>query len=27
VVQPGMRVAAGSSILARRRDREQPHGA
>jgi len=26
VVQPGMRVAAGSSILARRRDREQPHG-
>jgi len=27
VVQPGMRVAAGSSILARRRDREQTHGA
>ena len=27
VVQPGMRVAAGSSILARRRDREQLHGA
>ena len=26
-VQPGMRVAAGSSILARRRDREQIHGA
>jgi phosphatidylserine decarboxylase len=26
VVQPGVRVAAGSSILARRRDREQPHG-
>jgi phosphatidylserine decarboxylase len=27
VVQPGMRVAAGSSILARRRDREPSHGA
>jgi len=27
VVQPGMRVAAGSSILAHRRDREQSHGA
>jgi phosphatidylserine decarboxylase len=27
VVQPGMRVAAGSSILARRRDRESLHGA
>ena len=27
VVQPGMRVAAGSSILARRRDGAQTHGA
>jgi phosphatidylserine decarboxylase len=27
VVKPGMRVAAGSSILARRTDREQTHGA
>ena len=27
VVKPGMRVAGGSSILAKRRDREQTHGA
>jgi len=27
LVQPGMRVAAGASILARRSDREPPHGA
>jgi len=27
VVQPGMRVAAGTSVLARRRDREPTHGA
>jgi phosphatidylserine decarboxylase len=26
VVRPGMRVAAGSSVIARRRDGEEPHG-